>query len=87
MGVFPAFAGVILLCFAWLALCLEGLSRICGVYAVHESVRHFFISKERAKMRINAADAIKSFLSRAEETQGDTSTSRDGRARVPGADE
>lgn len=52
MGVFPALAGVILLCFAWLVLCLEGLSRICGVYAVHESVRHFLYQKKGQKMRI-----------------------------------
>lgn len=48
--------------FCMVGLCLEGLSRICGVYAVHESVRHFFISKERTKMRINAAGkALKRF--------------------------
>nr|DAY37347.1 MAG TPA: hypothetical protein [Caudoviricetes sp.] len=26
-------------------MCLEGLSRICGAYAVHENVRHFLYMK------------------------------------------
>lgn len=54
MDVFPARAGVILLCFAWLALCLEGLSRICGVLPYMKMYGIFLYTKGQ-KMRINAA--------------------------------
>ncbi|RIY18814.1 hypothetical protein CJI54_04760 [Bifidobacteriaceae bacterium NR026] len=55
MGVFPAYAGVILLCFAWLALCLEGLSRICGVLPYMKMCGIFLYQKKGQKVRINAA--------------------------------